>query len=296
MQNFWLLAFSLLAAAFGTVARKYYTDQSGNGVASKCIYTAASCLVAAVCLALVGNMMRPSLFTVLLSILFGTATALQGIAMLTAMRLGPVSYTMMFSSFSTVVTALSGVLFFHETITPLKVVGILLMLVSFYFAVEKETEKKKGNLRWLLLCITVFLGTGGIGIMQKVHQTSAYKGELDIFLVLAFCVTAVVSLSMSFLLAHAKHGDGRIFPEMGRRQIAYLVGFTVGGGVCVAINNKLNLFLSGVMETSVFFPIANGGAVVLSTLAAFFLFRERLSVRRWIGLGIGVLAVVLLCI
>ena len=92
MQNFWLLAFSLLAAATGTVARKYYTDQSGNGVASKCIYTAASCLVAAVCLALVGNMMRPSLFTVLLSILFGTATALQGIAMLTAMRLGPVSY------------------------------------------------------------------------------------------------------------------------------------------------------------------------------------------------------------
>ena len=39
---------------------------------------------------------------IILAILFGTATALQGIAMLSAMRLGPVSYTMMFASFSTV--------------------------------------------------------------------------------------------------------------------------------------------------------------------------------------------------
>jgi uncharacterized membrane protein len=85
---------------------------------------------------------------VLLAILFGTATALQGIAMLSAMRLGPVSYTMMFASFSTVITALSGALFFHETLTLLKGIGILLMLVSFvlfcviYAAAAKSAKKK----------------------------------------------------------------------------------------------------------------------------------------------------------
>ncbi len=292
MGNYALLLLSLIAAACGTVARKYYTDKSGNAAKTKCIYTASSCLIAALCLAAVGNMMRPSLFSVLLSLLFGTVTALQGIALLMAMRLGPVSYSMMFASFSTVITALSGVLFFGESITPLKIVGIALMLVSFVFAVEREQNGKKGSLVWLLLCIAVFLCTGGIGIMQKVHQSSPYKAELDIFLVLSFIVTAAVSLLVFALLSR---GEEEAKPQ-GKKAWLLLLLCTVGGGVCVAINNKLNLFLSGVLEASVFFPIANGGAVVLSTLAAFFLFGERLSLRRWIGLSVGVLAVVLLCI
>lgn len=296
MENYALMAISLLAAALGTVARKYFTDNSGEGIASKCLYTAASCLVAAFCLAIVGNMMRPSLFTALLAVLFGAMTALQGITMLAAMRLGPVSYTMMFSSFSTVITALSGVLFFNESITLLKIIGILLMLISFVFAVERGNDQKKGNLTWLILCIVVFLGTGSIGLMQKVHQTSAYKEELDIFLVLAFIVCAAVASTASLLLLRTREKSVPLFPSMDRRGAIYILLFTLSGGVCVAINNKLNLFLSGVLDTSVFFPIANGGAVVLSTLAAYILFKERLSVRRWIGLGIGVLSVVLLCI
>ena len=296
MGYYLLLFISLLASAAGTVARKYYTDQSGPSLSGRCIFMVASSLVAAVCLALVGDLCVPSSFTLWLSVLFGLITALQGIAMLSAMRLGPVSYTMMFASFSTVVTALSGVLFFNESITPLKGIGILLMLVSLVFAVEREKDKKKGGLAWLLLCIAVFLGTGGIGLMQKVHQTSPYKNELDIFLVLAFIVTAAVALVAVLISRRGKAEEAALFRGLSRGRLIFLLAVMLGGGVCVAINNKLNLFLSGVMETSVFFPIANGGAVALSTMAAFFLFKERLSLRRWIGLLIGVLSVILLCI
>lgn len=295
MGNYALLGVSLLAAAFGTIAKKYYAEKTGSAIVSKCNYAALSFLVAGIGLAIIGNMMKPSLFTLLLSILFGAITALQSITMLIAMRLGPVSYTMMFSSFSTVITALSGVLFFHEKITFLKIIGILLMLVSFVFAVEPQNEKKKGGRAWLLLCITVFLGTGAIGIMQKVHQTSPYKEELDIFLVLAFCVTAIVSFCASSLFKK-KESAAQAARTADKKILLPLILSIVVGGICVAANNQLNLFLSGVLEASVFFPIANGGAVVLSTLAAFFLFKERLSVRRWIGLGIGILSVILLCI
>lgn len=296
MNPYLLLFISLFASALGTVARKYFVEKSGAAVSPKCIYTAASCLVAALCLAATGELLSPSRFTLLLSLLFGTVTALQGIAMLAAMRKGPVSYTMMFASFSTVVTALSGVLFFDERITWLKGIGILLMLVSFVFAVDREKNGKKGNLGWLLLCIGVFLGTGAIGIMQKVHQTSAYKEELNVFLVLSFIATAVVCTIFCLLLRSGEGEEKNLIFRLDKKGLLFLLLITVGGGVCVAVNNKLNLFLSGVLDASVFFPIANGGAVVLSALFAFFLFKERLSVKRWIGLSIGVLAVVLLCI
>ena len=136
---------------------------------------------------------------------------------------------MMFSSFSTVVTALSGVLFFHETITLLKVIGILLMLISFYFAVEKETEKRKGNLRWLLLCITVFLGTGGIVIMQKVHQSSEYRSELTMFLVIAFICSFVFS-AVSLLLQRRKASTEALFEGAVKKGV--LLALFAAAGVC----------------------------------------------------------------
>ena len=70
----------------------------------------------------------------------------------------------------------------------------------------------------------------------------------------------------------------------------------VVSGACVAVNNKLNLYLSGVIDSAIFFPVVNGGGLVLTTLAALVFFRERLTKVQWIGVGIGIVSVVFLCI
>lgn len=66
-------------------------------------------------------------------------------------------------------------------------------------------------------------------------------------------------------------------------------------GACVAVNNKFNLYLSGVMDSAVFFPVVNGGGLVLTTLAAVLLFKEKLSKKQWIGVVLGIASVVFLC-
>jgi drug/metabolite transporter (DMT)-like permease len=66
-------------------------------------------------------------------------------------------------------------------------------------------------------------------------------------------------------------------------------------GICIAVNNVLNLYLSGAMDSAVFFPIVNGGGLILTTLSALILFKEKLSVKRWIGIIFGIVAVILLC-
>ncbi len=66
-------------------------------------------------------------------------------------------------------------------------------------------------------------------------------------------------------------------------------------GVCVAVNHKLNLYLSGIIDSAVFFPVVNGGGLILTTLSAVFLFREKLSRRQWVGLVLGMLATFCLC-
>ena len=69
----------------------------------------------------------------------------------------------------------------------------------------------------------------------------------------------------------------------------------IASGACVAVNNKFNLYLSGVMDSAVFFHIVNGGGLVLTTLAAVLLFKEKLSTKQWIGVVLGIASVVFLC-
>ena len=67
-------------------------------------------------------------------------------------------------------------------------------------------------------------------------------------------------------------------------------------GVCVAVNNKLNLYLSGVIDSVIFFPVVNGGGLVLTTLASLLIFKERLRAKQWIGILFGIASVLCLCV
>jgi drug/metabolite transporter (DMT)-like permease len=103
------------------------------------------------------------------------------------------SYTMVILYCSTVISAVSGALFWNEQIQTAHVIGIVLMLVSFVLAVKKQPGEKSVSLRWLLLSLGAFATTGGIGVMQKLHQSSVHREELGVFLVIAFIVSALFS-------------------------------------------------------------------------------------------------------
>lgn len=289
------LILSMTAALGGTICKKYYTDRSSAGVFGGFVFNLVGCLTAAAILLCWGGIGTPSVFTVWLGIGFGAVTALQAIANVAALQVGPMSYTSVIISFSTVISALSGVVFFDERLGLAQVVGIVLMLASFLLATERmDGERKQVNLKWIGLCLIAFLANGCIGIMQKIHQSSAYRDELNAFLVIAFasstCLCAIVTV-----ILHLQRTRGAARDVRRSRRQWLLLGIMVLSGICIAVNNQLNLYLSGIMESAVFFPIVNGGGLVLSTLAALLLFRERLTRRQWFGIAFGIVSVVFLC-
>lgn len=218
---------------------------------------------------------------------------LSAVANLYALRIGPMSYTTVIISFSTIMSALSGVMFFKESIALIQIVGIVLMLLSFVFAVDTKSEsEKKANLRWLAICMLAFFAVGFIGIMQKIHQSSPHKNELNAFLVVAFVTSAIVSLLISLPLMKKEKDCSE---KISRKASAIFIAAILVGGIGTALNKKLNLYLSGVMDSAVFFPIVNGGSLILTTLAALVIFRERLTIKQWFGIAVGMVSVILLC-
>lgn len=289
------LILSLAAALGGSIAKKYYTDKEPKGLSGGFVFNAVGCVTAAVILLCWGGFGTPSVFTVVLGVVFGAVTALQGIANIAALQVGPMSYTSVIISFSSLISALSGVMFFGEHLGWAQIVGIVLMLASFVLAAKNDTEEKKANLKWLFLCLITFAATGSIGVMQKVHQSSAYREELNAFLIIAFVSSAILCTIFAVLLKRLESQPADEKNHTNKKHLWILLGMMLASGVCVAVNNKFNLYLSGVMDSAVFFPIVNGGGLVLTTLAAVLLFKEKLTKKQWIGVIVGIASVVFLC-
>ena len=226
------LILSLAAALGGGITKKYYTDQETTKLSGGFWFNAVSCLTAAVVLLCWGGFGSASAFTVLLGVVFGAITALQGITNIAALQVGPMSYTSVIISFSTLISALSGVMFFGESLGWAQIVGIVLMLVSFILAAKSDSGEKKANVKWLFLCLIAFAATGGIGVMQKVHQSSEYRNELNAFLIIAFVSSAVFCAIFALLL---KRREGLSANEKEKRNksrmlIWLLIGIMVTNG------------------------------------------------------------------
>ena len=216
--------------------------------------------------------------------------------MLRAYDSGSFAYTSVIVSLSTIIPAFSGAIFWNETLYPAQIAGIVLLVLCFVLCVGKDKEKKQMSVKWLIYVFLAFLSTGFIGVMQKVHQSSAYAGELNGFLIISFLISALAA-GICAVIAVKRGAEKQKAPKDNGEKPAK--GFVyplliVLSGVGVALNNVINLYLSGKVDSAVFFPIVNGGGLILVTLCAVVLYREKLSVKQWVGIAVGIISVVLL--
>lgn len=258
-------------------------------------FNAVNSLISAATLAVIalvgGSLCLPSMFTVLWAIAFGMATALCAIMVMFALESGPLSYTNVIVSCAMVIPALSGVAFFGETVSAVQYVGMALMVGSFVFAVDKNNSNANMNFKWLLLCLGSFLFSGSVGVMQKIHQSSVYKDELGIFLVIAFIASAIFSGILSGW--YRKRGEEITFA--GRKRVRKFVIISLVSGIGFALCNQINMYLAGIMEAIIFYPVINGGSLILTTSAGLIIWKEKLTKKQWFGLLLGAAAIILLC-
>jgi len=132
-------------------------------------------------------------------------------------------------------------------------------------------------------------------------QTSIYANELFAFLFIAFATaSAAAFIVYAFTLHNGKNKLTDDFNELS----AYTQGKIETGGIinallfglvfCVA--NVLNLYLSGQLPSMIFFPVYNGGVVLVSALAGWFFFKEEMNKNVITGLVIGIAGILLIAV
>ncbi len=299
IPNAVLLPVTMASCLGNALLVNYFSKSISASSRSRFFYSFASSVVSALFLLFYSAFeLKFSFYTLYVGVFFGIATAMMAIFMMAAVSIGPLSYTIVIVSSSAVITSLSG-LFFGEKITPLKWIGIVLMGICLVLAgLKPKGEEEKGfSLKWLFFSLMAAFSTVAVGFMQKIHQKSSHSDELPLLLFITFVFSAASSVILYLLarkkedsvLAKCKSSDSR------RRIIVITAVCFVTSGIALALNNIINLYLVGVMDSAVFFPIAEGGHLILCTLSGLILFRERLSRNQYIGLICGISATFCLC-
>jgi drug/metabolite transporter (DMT)-like permease len=196
-------------------------------------------------------------------------------------RYAGVAVTAISSRMSVIIPVSLGFLVFGDTAGWTKISGIILALVAFYFT-SKRNKTVKVNTKYVYLPMLLFLAVGVNDSMMKVAEHFFIRGDFVVFLATAFGIALLLGIIVLLV--------------KGRNEIFALRNI-VAGLVLGLLNWFSTLyFLKGldIFQVSFFVPVFNVGVVALASLLGFVLFKEKPTVSKLIGIGLAILAIVLI--
>lgn len=204
---------------------------------------------------------------------------------LTAQRLG-LSVASVASKMSVVIPIIFGLFAYNENLGLQKALGILLALVAVYLASLKAKSNEKFSIKSLWLPLLLFLGSGTIDTTIKyVETTFVPENGIPIFSASIFLIAGLIGIGM--LSAKAIQKQFTFDPK------SLISGFILGIVNYYSIYTLLKALNADNFESSTIFTVNNVSIVMLSTLLGLLFFKERLLLKNWIGIGVAVIAILL---
>lgn len=206
---------------------------------------------------------------------------------MTAQKNG-VSVASVAGKMSVVIPVLFGVFLYNESVTLLKVIGIIIALIAVYLSSVKEKSTAQKN-AGLLLPILLFLGSGAIDTTLKfVEVTYVPKNDVSIFSGSLFGIAAIFALIILLVKAIKKR------EPFGIKNI--IAGIVLGVPNYFSIIFLIKALQTEGFESSTLFTINNVGIVIVSTIIGILLFKEQFSTKNKIGVALAILGIVIVAL
>lgn len=188
---------------------------------------------------------------------------------------------------SVVVPVSIAILFYGDSFSTLKLVGIILAIAAVYLVSHKASGGKSEQKFWWLFPFIIFICSGIID--SSINYAQRYlvnDTNFDVFLSTIF--------SSAFIF-----GAIILIYQFSRKQEKFQPSSIPAGIILGAINygtmfTIMRALNSGILEPSALFPINNLSILTLSTLISVFIFKEKLSAKNWLGIGMSLLAILIL--
>ncbi len=226
------------------------------------------------------------------SVGYGICYTLAMIGHIKALKSGSVALTAFIKQLSLVCVSFWGFAFWGTKLTAHTGLGLVLIAIAlslcFFTGHKKADEERKTatvTLKWVIYAVILLIGNAGCSIVQRYEQMAFNGKHGSMLMVFASLFSAIVCL-----LLYLREDKSSFKPVI--RDSWY---FPAAAGISSAVLNLfIILMVSTTLSPSVIYPGIAVGGLTITTLVSVIFFKEKLKVSQWLGLGIGVIALIFL--
>lgn len=205
----------------------------------------------------------------------------------TAQKIG-IAVASVANKLSLIIPVILSVYLYNETVAGWKLVGVIIALIAVILTCyPKKSLNEKSTVSQQLkffLPFILFVGSGLLdSLINHVQQKYVNEENSNAFLISGFLSAAIIG---SCILVFQYITKKRIFEWKH-----LFAGVLIGVPNYFSIWCLIHFLKQSPWESSASIPMNNMGIVLFSTLAAAILFKEKLSVANWIGVGLSAIAI-----
>lgn len=219
-----------------------------------------------------------------LSILTGFWFIFTYLLMTASTQRSGVTVTSLSSKISVVLPILAGVIVLGEKLNFVATMGIVLALVALVLVLGDKKESGNKNHRKWLLPVCIFFGTGTGDILMKITEQQNTGDDLGFMIAFIYFVALVFGIII-------------VIWDLAKGKSKWQWKSAAGGiglGVINFFSTSSVYYAMRHFDNVVLFPIYNIGVVSLTALIGWLFFKEKLTLKNYIGLVIAVIAVILI--
>lgn len=239
-----------------------------------------------------GFHLRHTALTLVLAVVFGTGMWIYSTIKIRAAGCGPMAIiSMSYVIGGVTIPTLYGLIVLREPVIIHKLIGILLIFLSFLPLILKSRHQMVFSARFWIFCVLLLLLNGTLMTVSKVAQLrSDPSWSMDYVGLYYFFYFLVSVAAMGKELRHPDPHDLQSTVTLPHLLMAGAAGLCNAGG------SVTNYMLSSYLPASVQFPLTQSSMLVVITVASLLLYREKPDRETILSLLITIVSIVLISV
>lgn len=165
----------------------------------------------------------------------------------------------------------------QEHLSFFSIMGILTVVLSIVLIKDDKAEKGNIEIKGIIIGLIIFLTSGGVMVVQKImgiyfalESVTAYNlySFITAFLILCFFIKP---------------------KNNTRKDSKHLILPALGSAVSLCVISLVMTKVSGAIPSVIMFPLFNGLGIILVCICSVFAFKEKFTVKKSIGLILGII-------
>ena len=261
---------------------KYVSLKNGNKY--NFLYNCIKFLIGSLCLMLpflLDSSPKFALGVILCGVACGVMYAISKTLMLKGYEKTSVAFMTLCHSSGMIIPCMIGHFFWSEELSLFSVIGIILAVTSIVMLKDSSSEKNRFDVVGIIIGLIIFLSSGGVMVVQKLMGIYFAEQSVGAYNFYSFLVPFFI---LSFFAYKGKGNDYK----SDKKDIRSVLLCALGSAVSLCVISYVMTTLAGGVPSVILFPLFNGLGIISVCVGSVFVFKEKLTTKKIIGLIIGI--------